>query len=59
MLNIKKILLPLDLEQTNLPVAVVHEAADLIVVGSRSLAVRFGDVGYGIIRESPVPVVSI
>lgn len=29
MLNIKKILLPLDLEQTNLPVAVVHEAAAL------------------------------
>jgi nucleotide-binding universal stress UspA family protein len=33
--------------------------ADLIVVGSRSLAGRFGDIGYGIIRESPVPVVSI
>ena len=33
--------------------------ADLIVVGSRSLAGRFGDMGYAIIRESPVPVVSI
>jgi nucleotide-binding universal stress UspA family protein len=33
--------------------------ADLIVVGSRSLAGRFGDSAYGIIRESPVPVVSI
>jgi len=33
--------------------------ADLVVVGARSLAGRFGDVGYGIIRESPVPVVSI
>ncbi len=33
--------------------------ADLIVVGARSLAGRFGDIGYGIIRESPVPVVSI
>lgn len=33
--------------------------ADLIVVGSRSLAGRFGDIGYGIVRESPVPVVSI
>jgi hypothetical protein len=29
LLNIKKILLPLDLEQTNLPGAVVHEAAAL------------------------------
>lgn len=33
--------------------------ADLIVMGARSLAGRFGDVGYAIIRESPVPVVSI
>ncbi len=33
--------------------------ADLIVVGSRSIAGRFGDTAYGIIRESPVPVVSI
>ena len=33
--------------------------ADLIVAGSRSMAGRFGDTAYGIIRESPVPVVSI
>jgi nucleotide-binding universal stress UspA family protein len=33
--------------------------ADVIVVGARSLAGRFGDIGYAIIRESPVPVVSI
>ncbi len=33
--------------------------ADLVVVGARSLAGRFGDIGYAIIRESPVPVVSI
>lgn len=39
--------------------AAKESKADLIVVGSRSLAGRFGDMGYAIIRESPVPVVSI
>jgi nucleotide-binding universal stress UspA family protein len=39
--------------------AATETKADLIVVGTRSLAGRFGDIGYGIIRESPVPVVSI
>ena len=39
--------------------AATETKADLIVVGARSLAGRFGDIGYGIIRESPVPVVSI
>ena len=33
--------------------------ADLVVAGSRSTGGRFGDTAYGIIRESPVPVVSI
>ena len=33
--------------------------ADLIVTGSGSAAGRFGDTAYAIIRESPVPVVSV
>jgi nucleotide-binding universal stress UspA family protein len=39
--------------------AAKETGADLIVTGSRSLGGRFGTTAYGIIRESPVPVVSI
>jgi nucleotide-binding universal stress UspA family protein len=33
--------------------------ADLMVVGSRSLGGRVGNTAYGIIRESPIPVLSV
>jgi nucleotide-binding universal stress UspA family protein len=33
--------------------------ADVIVAGSRSRAGRMGSTGYGIIRESPVPVLNV
>ncbi len=33
--------------------------ADLLVVGSRSLDQRFGNTGYGIVRESHLPVFSV
>jgi nucleotide-binding universal stress UspA family protein len=33
--------------------------ADVIVVGSRSIGGRVGNTAYGIIRESPVPVLSV
>ena len=33
--------------------------ADMIVTGSRSIAGRFGDTAYAIIRESPIAVVSV
>ncbi len=33
--------------------------ADVLVVGSRSIGGRIGNTAYGIIRESPVPVLSV
>ncbi len=39
--------------------AAKETTADLLVVGCRSLARRFGNTAYGIIRESRIPVFSI
>jgi nucleotide-binding universal stress UspA family protein len=33
--------------------------ADVIIIGTRSRGGRMGSTGYGIIRESPVPVLNV
>ena len=39
--------------------AAKESRADVLVVGSRSIGGRFGTTAYGIIRESPIPVLSV